>query len=162
MTWCVPCGYDTKSLPNGNCSSCGNENDYSTSLKEAVEKYRALGLSVIPNRPQTKAPDLVEYKPYYQKICEIDPKPDGNVGIMTGVPSGGLIGFDDDSYAETLLTLMPEYRESTLCTKSGKKGGAILFRMDNPPEHFDLEKEIEVDGVKVKRDIQFFSKDMQA
>lgn len=161
MTWCVPCGYDTKNLPNGNCSSCGNENNYSTSLKEAVEKYRALGLSVIPNRPQTKAPDLVEYKPYYQKICDVDPKPDGNVGIMTGVPSGGLIGFDDDSYAETFLTLMPEYRESTLCTKSGKKGGAILFRMDNPPEHFDLEKEIEVDGVKVKRDIQFFSKDMQ-
>ena len=98
MTWCVPCGYDTKNLPNGNCSSCGKENDYSTSLKEAVEKYRAEGLSVIPNKPQTKKPAFGEgeYKPYYQKYCDVDPAPDGNVGIMTGIPSCGIIVFDDD------------------------------------------------------------------
>ena len=138
MTWCITCRYDTKSLPNGKCSGCGNGNDYAQLLKEAVEKYRALGLSVIPNKPLTKAPafDTGEYKPYFLKYCDVDPAPDGNVGIMTGVPSGGIIVFDDDSYAETFLTLMPEYRESTLCTKSGALVSGLFGITLNPKARY--------------------------
>ena len=93
MTFCLTCQYDTNHLPNGKCSGCGNVNDYPASLKEAVEKYRGLGLSVIPNKPISKRPDLVEYKPYYQKYCDVDPEPYGNVGIMTGMGDGSPLGI---------------------------------------------------------------------
>ena len=118
-----------------------------------VSKYRGMAFSLIPNKPQTKKPDLIEYKPYYNKVCDAEIKPHHNVGVMLGKPSNNLIAFDDDTYSETFLDLFPEYREKTFCTKSGQKGGAIFFRMMDLPEPCNLTK----DG----KTIQLFTNDRQ-
>ncbi|MDF2428903.1 MAG: bifunctional DNA primase/polymerase [Nitrosopumilus sp.] len=125
---------------------------------EWVEKYRnEHGFSLIPNNPKTKIPAFKkgEYKQYFDKVCHEEIKADYNVGVMLGKPSNNLVAFDDDTGKETFLEVCPEYRDITFTTKSGKKGGAIFFRlMDLPKFNY---ASIKKDG----KQIEFFSRNRQ-
>jgi len=102
-----------------------------------IKKYREeYGFSLIPNQPKTKQPEFGkgEYTPYFDKVCNKEIRPDNNVGVMLGKPSKNLVAFDDDTYKETFLDMFPEYRNKTFTTKSGKKGGAVFFRLDELPK----------------------------
>jgi hypothetical protein len=123
------------------------------------EDYRIKhSFSLIPNWPRTKKPaykEKGEYEQYFDKICYDEIKSDYNVGVMLGKPSYNLVSFDDDTYKETFLDMFPEYRDKTLTTKSGQKGGAILFRLSELPK-FNYAS-IKKDG----KQIEFFSRNRQ-
>jgi hypothetical protein len=102
---------------------------------DLIEKYQVeYGFSLIPNKTRSKIPAVKEYKQYFNKICYEEIKPNQNVGVMTGSPSNNLVVFDDDTGKETFLEIFSQYRDTTFTTKSGKKGGAIFFRLMELPK----------------------------
>lgn len=75
------------------------------SLKEWALKYADMGLSVFPLKPGSKAPatengfknattDKAQIAAWWNK------HPDSNIGIATGIPSGGLVVIDLDVHEE--------------------------------------------------------------
>ena len=123
---------------------------------DIIEQYRIeYSFSLIPNYPKTKRPAVDEYKQYFDKICYDNIPSNYNVGVMLGKPSNNLIAFDDDTGKETFLELFPQYRVTTLTTKSGMKGGAIFFRLMELPK-FNYAT-IKKDG----KQIEFFSSNRQ-
>ena len=119
---------------------------------DIIEKYREEYLfSLIPNYPKTKQPAVDKYSPYFNKVCFKEIKLNQNVGVMLGRPSNNLVAFDDDTGKETFLEIFPQYKDTTFTTKSGKKGGAIFFRlMELPKFSYAI---INKDG----KQIEFFS-----
>ena len=70
------------------------------SIRDIAREYVRAGLAVVPLKPRSKKPYQQSWQGLRIKADEIAryfPDPDGNVGVLLGDVSGGLIDFDLDS-----------------------------------------------------------------
>lgn len=98
------------------------------SLLTAAKQFVAMGLSPIPVPPKTKAPAMVKWQNLRLTAGDL-PKhftKDGNIGVLNGEPSGGLIDVDLDDV--TALEVADALLPPTMCI-FGRKSTPRSHRM---------------------------------
>lgn len=128
-----------------------------SALQVAARRYLELGLSIIPIKAMSKAPDLRAWEPYMKRrptAAEVEgwfsaPR---NIAVVCGRVSN-LLGMDFDAL-KALAYYFPKWKElakHTPIVETPRPGGHIWFGIkggfDNLPQGFDL-PDVDVQGEK--------------
>ena len=125
----------------------GDNKDIAQKCHEMAKRYYEEGLAVIPVKYRDKRP-LIPWKEYQEKRPaweEIEGYflKGANVGILCGVPSGGLVVFDFDE-RELYLKFKAKYPDINTRTVRTRKGVHVYFRVNPPPDTTRIGGKIDV------------------
>lgn len=103
-------------------------------FKDNAPKYWAVGLPVMPLRPNSKIPFLTSWQSYSTQMPSedeqarwLDAYPDGNMGLPLG-PQSGVVALDIDTDDQRVQAILDRVMPPTPWRRVGKKGAVYVFK----------------------------------